>query len=210
MSGVQSVGRAFALLEALGADPSSLSELARRVDLPVSTTARLLGTLEDLGAVERVDGSSYRIGPSIVHLAKGLDVSTRLQSLAAPELEALAAQSGQAAGLSIPAGNQMHFVAQVGGESTTQPEKDWVGARLAMSDTASGLAALAFTAGDHTSASWHHDSAGPSSVAAAVLGSDQELLGAVHVHGARVDLEAQPDLEASVCSVAAKLSAAIQ
>lgn len=205
MSGVQSVGRAFALLEALGTDPSSLSELARRVDLPVSTTARLLGTLEELGAVERMDGSSYRIGPSIVHLAKGLDVSTRLQTLAAPELEALAGATGQAAGLSIPAGNQMHFVAQVGGESAKDRAKDWVGARLAMTETASGLAVLA------GELAWHHDDAGdgPSSVAAVVVGPGDELLGAVHVHGPRAEMEFQPGIEVAVSDLAAKLSAAI-
>lgn len=68
-SGVQSVGRAFALLEALSAEHLVLTELARRVELPVSTTARLLGTLSDLGAVERLEDGAYRIGPVMKSIA---------------------------------------------------------------------------------------------------------------------------------------------
>ena len=69
--GVQSVGRAFRLLEAVGSSPSGLTELARRVDLPVSTTSRLLGTLEALGAVERSDDLGiYRIGASILTITR--------------------------------------------------------------------------------------------------------------------------------------------
>ena len=143
VTGVQSVGRAFALLEALGTEPSSLTALAKRVDLPLSTTSRLLGTLEDLGAIERLDDNVYRIGPSILQLASGLDRATRLQTLAQEELDRLARRAEEAAGLSVPVGKQMHFVAQVASSQPVQVQ-DWVGARLPMHLVAAGILALAY------------------------------------------------------------------
>ena len=44
-SGVQSIERAFELLQALAVEPAGLTELSGRVDLPKSTVARMLGTL---------------------------------------------------------------------------------------------------------------------------------------------------------------------
>ena len=51
---VQSVDRAFAVLRRVANVPGGISDVARAVDLPVSTVARLLGTLESLGAVVRI------------------------------------------------------------------------------------------------------------------------------------------------------------
>ena len=58
------------VLRAVATGPAGISELARRVGLPTSTVARLLGTLEGLGAVTRVgDGLTYRVGPVVAGLA---------------------------------------------------------------------------------------------------------------------------------------------
>ena len=57
MQTVQSIDRAFQILEELASDPGGISELSRRLDLPTSTVARLLATLERLGAVERKTGA---------------------------------------------------------------------------------------------------------------------------------------------------------
>ena len=143
MSGVQSVDRAFRLLEAIGVSPSGLTELARRVDLPVSTTSRLLGTLEALGAVERSeDLGVYQIGPSILTMASAVDSSESLKALARPELEWLAGDCKEAAGLSVAAGYTMHYLDQVDSDQAVQV-KDWVGTRLPMHLVASGVAVLA-------------------------------------------------------------------
>lgn len=141
--GVQSVDRAFRLLEAIGASPSSLTELARRVDLPVSTTSRLLGTLEARGAVERSDELGiYRIGPAILTMASTADSSENLKALARPELEWLAETCVEAAGLSVAAGYTMHYLDQVDSTQAVQVQ-DWVGSRLPMHVVASGLVVLA-------------------------------------------------------------------
>lgn len=141
--GVQSVERAFRLLEAVGTVPSSLTELARRADLPVSTTSRLLGTLESLGAVERSDDlGTYSIGPSILTMASAADSSENLKALARPELEWLADACDEAAGLSVAAGYTMHYLDQVDSDQAVQVQ-DWVGSRLPMHVVASGVVMLA-------------------------------------------------------------------
>ena len=52
MASVQSIQRAFRLLQALADEPAGITGLSRRVDLPTSTVARILGTLEEAGAAE--------------------------------------------------------------------------------------------------------------------------------------------------------------
>ncbi len=140
---VQSVGRAFALLEAVGDEPSSLTELARRVSLPISTASRLLSTLEGLGAIERLDDVGlYRIGPSILKMASSIDSSTSLAALAMPELEALSAATGESAGLCVAAGYTAQYLAQIDANRSVQV-RDWVGVRIPMHLTSGGLVLLA-------------------------------------------------------------------
>ena len=58
------VGRALRLLDAFDAQRRelTLSELARRADMPLSTAHRLLNEFCAWGAVERNDEGLYRIG----------------------------------------------------------------------------------------------------------------------------------------------------
>ena len=42
MQTVQSIDRAFQILEEVASDPGGISDLSRRLDLPTSTVARLL------------------------------------------------------------------------------------------------------------------------------------------------------------------------
>ncbi len=143
MSGVQSVDRAFSLLGAVAARPAGLTELARRVDLPLSTASRLLATLEQIGAVERVNELGiFRIGPVVLTLASSADSSRSLKAVARPELEFLMRQMQEAAGLSVAAGYTMHYLDQVDSEQAVQVQ-DWVNTRLAMHLVSSGLVVLA-------------------------------------------------------------------
>ena len=50
-SGIQSIERAFSVLLAVATEPAGITDVARRVALPVSTVARLLSTLEHLEAI---------------------------------------------------------------------------------------------------------------------------------------------------------------
>lgn len=143
MSGVQSVARAFALLEAIGDGPATLTDLARRVDLPISTASRLLSTLEDMGAIERIDGAAqFRIGASIVQMASSVEAGSTLAAVARPELESLTGVLDEASGLSVTNGSSMHYLEQVDADQAVQV-RDWVGSRLPMHLISSGLVVMA-------------------------------------------------------------------
>jgi DNA-binding IclR family transcriptional regulator len=143
MSSVQSVERAFTVLRAVATGPAGVSELARRVDLPTSTVARLLGTLEALGVVSRVnDGMSYRVGPTVTDLAAAIGRSPGLVSVGRVYLAELVDQVGETAGLSVPDGDDIVYLDQV--ECSNQVQvRDWTGVRLPQHVVSSGLVVLA-------------------------------------------------------------------
>lgn len=138
----QAVERAFAILDAVAGGPVALSEVARRVELPKSTVARLLGTLEGLGAVERVAGAGYRIGPSLAELGGVGGAERSLVSVARPQLALLVRSLGEDAGLALPDGYAVHYVAQVESDHAVQV-RDWTGTRAPMHAVPSGLVLLA-------------------------------------------------------------------
>ena len=143
MSSVQSIHRAFQILEALAVSPAGVSDMARRVDLPKSTVARLLATLEEEGAVERrPDGLSYRIGPALRGLAASIDGSIGLVDLVRPSLARLAGLTNETAGFAVAEGNQVHYLAQVDSDRNVQV-RDWTGELIPMHLVPSGLAMLA-------------------------------------------------------------------
>ena len=85
MSSVQSIRRAFAVLDALDEGPLGVTDVADRAALPKSTAARLLATLVGEGAVEQVPGeTSYRLGPRLVTLAGGFSLVRSLAAVGRP------------------------------------------------------------------------------------------------------------------------------
>ncbi len=144
MSSVQSIRRAFAVLDALDEGPLGVTDVADRADLPKSTAARLLATLVGEGAVEQVPGeTSYRLGPRLVTLAGGFSLVRSLAAVGRPILADLASASGEAAGLGVPDGDLVHYIDQV---DTPNPVvvRDWTGARAPLHAVSSGQVLLAF------------------------------------------------------------------
>ncbi len=144
MSSVQSIRRAFAVLEALDEGPLGVTEVADRAALPKSTAARLLATLAEEGAVEQVPGeTAYRLGPRLVMLAGGFSLIRSLAAVGRPVLTDLAATSGEAAGVGVPDGDLIHYIDQV---DTPNPVvvRDWTGARAPLHAVSSGQVLLAF------------------------------------------------------------------
>jgi IclR family transcriptional regulator, acetate operon repressor len=142
-SRVQSIERAFAVLTALADGPIGVTEVAERIELPKSTVARLLASLQREGAVEQEPGGTrYRVGSRIVTLAATVLPTRSMVVLARPELEALALAVGEAAGLAVPEGFRVHYVDQV---DTPNPVsvRDWTGTRVPMHAVPSGLVLLA-------------------------------------------------------------------
>ncbi len=143
MSRVQSIERAFAVLAALADGPIGVTDVAERVDLPKSTAARMLASLAHEGVVEQVPGETrYRLGPRLVTLAARIRPTRSLAPLARPALEALAAQAGEAAGLSVADGRMVHYVDQVGNANPVSV-RDWTGSRIPLHAVPSGQVLLA-------------------------------------------------------------------
>lgn len=143
MAAVESVVRAIRIVEALAQSPAGLSETARRVDLPKSTVARLLTTLEELQAVERgEDGRLYRLGPVFRRLSSAAGGPAQLTAFARPYLDELTALTGEAAGIAIPDGFKVHYVDQTEAEHPVQV-RDWTGELIPMHVVPSGLAIMA-------------------------------------------------------------------
>ena len=144
MSRVQSIERAFAVLGVLAEGPIGVTEVAERAALPKSTAARLLASLAREGVVEQVPGDThYRLGPRLATLAVGLTPARSLAALARPGLRNLADAAGEAAGLSVPDGDTVHYIDQV---DTPNPVsvRDWTGSRVPLHAVSSGQVLLAF------------------------------------------------------------------
>ena len=145
MSRVQSIERAFAVLGALADGPIGVTEVADRVGLPKSTAARLLASLAREGVVEQVPGETrYRLGPRLLTLAARIRPSRTLANLARPALETLAADHGEAAGLSVPDGTMAHYIDQVNSPKPVSV-RDWTGSRIPLHAVSSGQVLLAYS-----------------------------------------------------------------
>jgi DNA-binding IclR family transcriptional regulator len=139
---VQSLERAFAILDEVAHRPAGVTAIAERVRLPKSTVARLLATLEEVDAVERFDGSRWRIGPGVEALTASASPERRLVSAARPVLVDLVAELGEDAGLGLPDGNEIRYVDQVESDNPVQV-RDWTGTRAQLHAVPSGLVLLA-------------------------------------------------------------------
>ena len=111
--GVQSLDRAFALLEIM-ADASgeaSLSQLAESSGLPLPTIHRIIRTLVDNGYVRQLPSRRYALGPRLIGL--GDKASRMLGTWARPHLAELVDQLGETANLAMLDGDKVVYVAQV-------------------------------------------------------------------------------------------------
>lgn len=93
---VQSIDRAFEILEALGNKPEGMlvKELSAQLGLNKSTVSRILATLAEHGYVEKNKNNYYRIGMIMVDLCSLYLNNLQLKTEALPFLEELRAQTG--------------------------------------------------------------------------------------------------------------------
>ena len=94
----------------------SLAELSKQRRLSRTTTHRLLAALEseELVARDPVAGT-YRLGPGVIALGAQALIDNDLRTVVGPELEALAAETGETATLEILADGQMLILSEVQG-----------------------------------------------------------------------------------------------
>ena len=101
---IGSTQRALAVLDVLAVEPAlGTNEIARRTGATASTVSRQLGTLVESGLVERVAATGqYRLGIRLVELATTVLARLDVRVVAHPHLEALIAEVGETATLSVP------------------------------------------------------------------------------------------------------------
>jgi DNA-binding IclR family transcriptional regulator len=101
---VASIQRSLEILDLLAeAGPLGTNEIARRTEATASTISRQLGTLAAAGLVEHLPESGrYRLGIRLVELASTVLERLDVRAIARPHLEALVAEVGETATLSVP------------------------------------------------------------------------------------------------------------
>ena len=139
--GVQSIERAFSLLEAVAVSDRAvgLSQLAAACDLPLPTIHRLARTLVTLGYLRQEANRQYALGPRVLLL--GESSSKMLNTIALPHLGRLVDELGETANLAMLDGDQVAYVAQAPGRHSMRMFTE-VGRRVHPHCTAVGKALL--------------------------------------------------------------------
>lgn len=137
---VQSLERAFSILDTIANSPdgTGVTAIGELTGLHKATVSRILATLEKVGAVERLpNNEGFRIGQTILSLAKQIDPSTQLIHIARPHLQELADIIGEAASLEIPDGQSILYLDQVQTQHHIRVNS-WVGRRYPVHTITSG------------------------------------------------------------------------
>ncbi len=144
--GAQAVARALSLLNRFtDAQPEwSLSELAAAAGLNRTTAYRLLAALESFDLLARnPDTERYRLGSGIIVLAGRALRANPLRALSRPELEKLAAATGETATLEILTGCEMLILDEIPGGRLMQSALS-IGTRWPAFATSTGNAIMAY------------------------------------------------------------------
>jgi IclR family KDG regulon transcriptional repressor len=121
--GVQSLGRAFAILEEVARqrDGITLAELSKRVGLHNSTTFHLVKTIVSLGYIRQdKDSKRYRVGRPLFALAASSLDEIEMVSFATPILEDLSLQTGESAHFAVRMGDSVVVIARTSGPGAFQ------------------------------------------------------------------------------------------
>jgi IclR family acetate operon transcriptional repressor len=146
---VQSLERAFDLLEALAAGELRVTELASRTGLVPSTAHRLLATMTLRGYVaQSAESGRYMLGYKVVELAGGLEERlARLRAVARPHMETIQRATGESVNLVVLDGDRVIYIDQVEGSRTVRMFTKRGTSALAHT-TGAGKAMMAFARDD--------------------------------------------------------------
>jgi DNA-binding IclR family transcriptional regulator len=128
----------------------TLSELARRSDLPLATAHRLVSELVEWGALVRRDTGEYVVGRRLWSLGLLAPTQTGLRELASPYLHDLFGATGATVHLAVLDGVHALYLDRLAGHASV-PVISEVGGRLPLHATGVGKVLLAH-APDHVRA----------------------------------------------------------
>lgn len=111
---VQSLARGIAVIRAFDADHAelTLSEVARRAEIPPAAARRFLRTLEALGYV-RSDGRRFTLTPRVLELGFSYLSALSLPETMQPHLERLSREVGESVSAAVLDGSDIVYVARV-------------------------------------------------------------------------------------------------
>jgi IclR family transcriptional regulator, acetate operon repressor len=142
----RSVERAVNVLRAIADQPGNATptSIARTVNVPQPTVARLLATLADSGIVERNrDGDGYVIGYELIRICRTGDPHRLMVRRAHPVLEQLAREVAETVTLTVPRPPLgVEVISQVDGGHLIG-DTDWVGLDFPLHASATGKLMLA-------------------------------------------------------------------
>ncbi|WP_326553316.1 IclR family transcriptional regulator [Micromonospora sp. NBC_01813] len=143
-SGRSVTSKVLALLDAFSpAEPAlTLSELARRAELPLPTAHRRVAELVDWGALERGDDARYRVGLRLWEVAALAPRGLGLRELALPVMEDLYEVTHENVQLAVRQDLELVFIERIAGRHAV-PVLTRVGGRFALHATGVGLVLLA-------------------------------------------------------------------
>jgi IclR family acetate operon transcriptional repressor len=140
---ISSLSRGLRLLSVFSADDSeiSISELARRADMPKSTTHRLVTDLVGFGALER-GRTGVRLGVRLFELGHLVPDHRKLRELAMPFARDLAEATKLTANVAVREGTEIIYLEKITSNNLRVPHSR-VGGRLPIHCTALGKSILA-------------------------------------------------------------------
>lgn len=143
-SGRSSLSRHLAILDAFDADAAflTLSQIARRSGIPISTAHRLVAELEEHRFIERLDDRTFRLGVRLWELAARTPGALGLREVALPHMQQVHASVRQHTQLGVLSGSEVLFVERLSMKDAVV-NATLVGGRLALHASASGLVLLA-------------------------------------------------------------------
>lgn len=86
------------------------ADIARTLQIPVTTTLRIMATLQLQGFVRKVEGR-FELGPVLIHLGNASLAGTEIREAALPVLQQLTAATEETSHLAIPCDNRALIVA---------------------------------------------------------------------------------------------------
>ena len=116
--GVQSLGRAFAILEEIARhrEGVGLADLSKLVGLHNSTTFHLAKTMVSLGYIRREkDSKRYRVGRPLFALAASALDEIEMVNVATPALENLSRETGESSHFAVRMGDAVVVIARTSG-----------------------------------------------------------------------------------------------
>ena len=160
LTGTQAVDRATSLLIAIlnSPEPPLLSELARELGLPKSTTSRILGALERQGLIRRDRNSAYLGGEVLLKYASAQNQDSALINRMRPVLETLAEKTSESINLAVPGSDDLKLIDQVDGKHLLGAT-NWIGRNVPYHASALGKVLLAFGAAAIPSGNLHSKTA---------------------------------------------------